>query len=106
MPRIHEEKLPYKIVLYPGSKLESREGVAQVLNLQPCTCGHDRAVHTDYLGDGPTRKVIIDCPRAGKCALERCKCSHFVFDTQAAGSEAKKRRLQEKKQNKIIPPEK
>lgn len=95
----------YKTVPCPYSKRESDALDAQMLNLQFCTCGHDRCNHSNYLGKGKDRRIILDCTKAGRCVVKGCECGAFVFDTKVAGIESNKRRAAEKAQYKVVPPE-
>ncbi len=74
-----------------------------LLNLQTCTCDHDRCVHSDTVGEGEARRVILDAPHVGTCRVKGCKCVGFIF-SQRSSVEGKKRRSVEKAKYKVIPP--
>ena len=101
-PLINAVPLPkYRTIPSPVMALdEDREAL---LNLQTCTCDHDRCVHSRFVGEGEQRRLIVDVPCVGHCLVEGCRCVGFVFSNHTS-VDGKKRRTQEVKQYKIVPP--
>lgn len=98
-------ELPYKTAPSPYMTRESDKVRAEILNQQPCGCGHDRLSHGHHVGKGKERHTILDCPHAGRCLVRGCECSHFRFDSYQAGPIGKTKRARELKEFKIVPPE-
>lgn len=69
---------------------------------QACVCGHSRFGHTDYLGSGKDRVLVMDCLHAGTCRY--CGCERFVFSTARATPEALANRRREQEMFEVVPP--
>jgi len=67
-----------------------------LLNLQTCSCGHDRLCHGNYIGKGEDRRLIIDLPNAGPCGVKGCKCGGFILDPDKTSSDGIKRYAKER----------
>lgn len=79
------------------------KGQAELYNLQVCMCGHDRMVHTNYIGHGKKREIILDCDYAGHCSCSNCECEKFVFSGAQSSLEGKDRRKKEVATKKVHP---
>lgn len=116
MPRIiDDEKEPrkpdaaslrrYRTVPFPAVEGTLACEVRDLRNLQACRCGHDRCCHTDYLGEGDGRVMVLDCPSAGNCGVGGCECQCFTYDGERTSPEGRKRRAEEVKVARVVPPE-
>lgn len=94
----------YTTVPYPESITTLEQEVAQVLNLQVCTCDHDRCCHSRYVGRGEEQRLVVGAFSVGRCLAKDCKCGAFVFSFDNSSAEGKKRRQREKGLTKDYPP--
>lgn len=67
-----------------------------LLNLQTCSCRHDRCCHSNYVGKGEERRLIVDLPSVGPCGVKGCKCTGFVLDPDHTSPEGMKRYIKER----------
>ncbi len=95
--------VPYESARYPADERYTREGGAQILNMQHCECGHDRLSHFHTTGEGLDRVIILNCPNAGQCGVKGCKCCGFRF-SNASPVEGQKRRQREVAEFACVPP--
>lgn len=95
----------YVTVPYPESLVAIEQEVSGVLNLQACTCAHDRCCHSRYVGEGEEQRLVVGAFNVGKCLVRGCRCGAFVFSHAVSSAEGKKRRQREKGLTKDYPPE-
>ena len=88
----------------PEEKREGLRVASELLNLQTCSCNHDRMVHSQFTGEGHDRKIILNCPCSGRCMVRGCGCGQFAYAERLTSLEGKKRRKQELAGYSVCPP--